>query len=152
MSTFKGIKPFFKGISSSHQGISSFSYGMHEPPRSELSTSIFLLEASRINPKWVFKNKLAPFLLLQGSAPFLLEIERAGLQGTWPGSAGPQVTVRESVEPEFHWFLMSFSHFQSLTWRAEVWDLLTRTIQVMIDPYWLQIIMVTIFLCNKSIS
>jgi len=50
-STFKGIESSFKGIISSHQGVSSFGHGMHEPPRSELATSIFLLEVSRINPK-----------------------------------------------------------------------------------------------------
>ena len=117
-STFKGIKPSFKGISSSHQGVSSFSYGMHEPPRSEPSTSRFLLEASRINPKWVFKNRLAPFLLSQGSAPTRLEAERVGPQVTWPRGAGPHVMVRESAEPEFYRFFKDFLSFLKLDMKS----------------------------------
>ena len=119
-STYEGIESSFKGISSSHQGVRSFSYGMHEHQRSKLCTSRFPLEASRNNPKWVFKNVLAPFDFYRGPHP-LHRNKAAVLQGTWPVGVGPQVMLRESAEPEFYRFSRTFSHFSRLDMKS--WSL-----------------------------
>ena len=60
-STIEGISSSFNGISTSYHGVSSLSYGMDEPRWSGLASVIFLLEVSRSDPRWVFKNELTPF-------------------------------------------------------------------------------------------
>ena len=68
-STIEGISSSFNGISTSYHGVSSLSYGMDEPRWSRLASVIFLLEASRSDPRWRVNSRL--FNFYRGSHPLL---------------------------------------------------------------------------------